>query len=1101
MGCVRKPSYRGVSSRTPAGATMRRVVPVLAAFLVLGSATWAATQRSSRPEGGRKAALIDGSPKKPAYADSLHAPGGESVRAPSDTHLVASRGASSADSAVSQGVWWKHVGFGSPVQVLLLVVGLAGFVFGLATFVRGGPRHKAREALEALGYVVVRQPRIVWWWRWRHSDRGLKEQFYQGRTLDPVECVRHGLEADRVMVRHILPCVSARWREPEYHVDIHGPRYQGKTMVLAKLAFVLAGRGIFRDVLWLDAAVLEQQRRHEALSATAVNHMKTYRGARKRLFVVIDNFAVSTSSPPSSDELHRLTIFCGWMRSNGFVLITSTPEVLPLGTRSTYHLREMAPSEAREIIRAMNRRPSILKKGFAEDPDALLAVAGGTRYYKNELPAFMSLVVDSALSGERITQRLNDSLQDLAPSDDNALKFVSVCQLVEMPLSEAFLVRLLQKSAPGCAADLQRLPERTGRLVRGERTACGAMEFSLGAPHFAGWLLRERFNIQDPGQLEELYSDILGTVAPEEWQHLSIVQADFLRHILQKLAKQRDFRFRPRGAVRASQSDFVRGLPIALALFQRFRVGILSYLDNSKDVEALCVWAETIARMHDLRLAWSLCKRAVGELASGANASGRAFVALADALDELHANDRRTHAFVRQGVTELARRYATLLADRARQEDADLFDYHNRLNQVVHSIMKLCNRIGSHDEAKRAFEQFDESCQLTEPASTHMPRADAVTLLEYATALDKKGDAARAGDVYAVALRVARQRRLSHPSHYPMALTMWARFLSRESGKAEGMKGPTFLAPRRRPRWWPSRPAAEASQTVREMFRMAAELRDQAPEGYPRCLCAHAEWLLAKARTAVTKQEADGCRREAQSLYEESQRWCGEDSVDPYTSLHLADTLAVHGDLLHQSPPTDAKRRALALYDGILRDPHTSRGYRWRVRSSLGVKAEKEEIDGGDIRLVLDHSLEDAEARLAESPRSSLVPLWLASLVVGTRRDILGQKERTKRILDSLFGAWQNCQDQRLALEEILELADATAHQMARAAQRTPDPVNYRDAFLIARLRECIDRLVAQAGKSLKHRVVLEQVLLVSSDLEIAGEITKELLRELRIAE
>jgi len=609
------------------------------------------------------------------------------------------------------------------------------------------------------------------------------------------------------------------------HVEVTGSRRQGKSTLLADLAMHLS-QSRENIVLWHK----ELEIQNAALDWGLLNAYRKKRASRwkQRIFrrkgplrfvIVIDDFIdPSEERLPLKREYFLRQLSEASLSKPSILLITSSPT--PVGDASAlqYDLA-LTPSDEESIVKKLGKEePRLIPADLTLEK--IRGSTGGERLYGSEFVAFLALLVHEAekYGGTDLTAGVRELDLQLSDSSKNMLKYIAVCQLVDVEVLPSVLSRI----NPDVSVD--RLMEESSGWIRRQSLSYSSRGsgLSLGAPHLAATLLRS-LGIQSSEDLECLFADILQVVMHDCAQHLSNEESEFVRHILYRLGKGRHFRFLDAHAIALA------GTVLARSLFARFRDQLHMHIDGLSDARSLCLWAETLARFGQTELVRDVCMRIVACYPEEGQMDEQSFVTFARALSVLSDVELREAGLKILDLPQLLR-----------QADLSRYRITLRLNQAIHAYCDLLKSLGRFREA---LDILEEASGVVEP--------DALTTLLRAELLAMIGDA-EAASLYKSAIDRARESIRRSPGLLIKCLQNYGEYLAQQ----ERSKHPI--------------------EKLEEYYREAAECREYAPEKEPELLCswAHSIARIFPRRAFSNYQRSMQMSKKSQTIYVNSNLGC-----------------------------------------------------------------------------------------------------------------------------------------------------------------------------------------------------------------------------------
>jgi tetratricopeptide (TPR) repeat protein len=645
---------------------------------------------------------------------------------------------------------------------LIEIVGICITIilFLLEIYARIRKRHddfvQTRNRLEDAGYLFVSYAPFP-------KDRRVEYavRFFQGFCEKEllISCASSGFCAERKAVEEIYKYLRGMRGRRFVHIHVYGGRQQGKSVVLALLAYKLAVE-LPRQarqrtlVLWCTDATKQTYKEAVLLTSYAqlagpprwlawpLERLRLRRPIR--VYIFVDDFL-----GPYEERNKNYGDYLEGLYKSEVTLITSAIEASlrdwheRMGTAHAY-IEVAVGLRDEEIPLIIEKFNDLLPLARRIAPTTVIDELGGRRGFNNDLSTLMYyLLTKYAEQTPDFKKELTNLAQD--PDIGEPLKYLAVSQVLELEVPRGLIGRCLNRQAP-LLLDLRLVSNARGWVICRPLSYAGTQEpgLALRSRFLASLLLTEAYGV-DARQFEVLVSNLLAAALQADPGPLEV---EFVRHIFHKLSKGRYFYF-----------PGVSGHALARRLYNLHHdlvERVIRRIEREGDVGSLCRWASTLARVGTTEsLNWSkiIAEKALKMLEdTQTTLNSQDFVALTHAIEY-------DSALIRRGlqVLDVDRMVAEALG---REEPW-------RINQIIHSYAELLAKIGDHEAALNIIKKFEHKVVL-----------DPINLVEQAS-IQKAIDPNVADRLFQRAIEEAQTGpyRITAPTHIVKCYLEYAKFL------------------------------------------------------------------------------------------------------------------------------------------------------------------------------------------------------------------------------------------------------------------------------------------------------------------------------------
>jgi hypothetical protein len=599
-----------------------------------------------------------------------------------------------------------------------MVVGIIGGIFGIIV----GLKHHFYEKKKARDKVFQHINNFYQEEARKTNIKDLKKaklEFYECRSrLSPIENVALGFHIERDTFFEIFNTALKSPTRTFTHVEVIGGRKQGTATLLAHLThklresnnnIVLYHRGNISEGNTLDWGFIYKYRLIKfsrfyriLYKILAILNIKT-----RRIFaIVIDNFTGPWEEKLTKEKeifLDAINKLANKKFGPPIILITSSDREIGNNKSLKYSIN-FTPNDEDNIIHKLSKEePVLISESMTTDKAR--SHTGGYRIYKNEISAFLSLLIQIAIKegDTEFSLTIWNLEKELKPENKNALKYIASCQILDIELIPRVLELLIPQFNPH---DL--INEADG-WIRYQRLSFAdkGSGYALGAPYFAESILNRVFQISNSVVLESIYLQIFETLLKNSNEMLTRGEMEFLRHILYRLSKGRHFHFHN-----------INGVAIARVIFDKYGNDVIVNIIRQSEVNSLCLWAATITRVGKEEQVKNIFNRIIAMIKeNGIQLSPQAFVSMLKALSNFADDD-----LSRESLKVIDFKNWILSYKQSKESD-----FVFRANQIIHSYISLLNNLEKYPEALAIINEM--SNKITLDARSFLLKAEVLEAL------------------------------------------------------------------------------------------------------------------------------------------------------------------------------------------------------------------------------------------------------------------------------------------------------------------------------------------------------------------------------------
>ena len=305
---------------------------------------------------------------------------------------------------------------------------------------------------------------------------------------------------------------------------------------------------------------------------------------RRIVFVFDDLQRRSTADRTAIHEFHSYCEYHSSIDAGISFLFSSTdPEDTMSPEQNTIRLRLDTDDEDKLYEILTEAQPIIVNKAYDTLED-LLADHPAKHHYKNDVQSLTDFIIQHSAPVRDFTPDWFSDTKNESPATQRTLAVVAVSQLLDLPLPEHIAHRMeifdgeIPLESPGA------LIETSRRISRGgEENPDGWRGYVLSSPHYARSLLARRGKLEEPFISETIARMIEHSLvrAESDFRRWNVSDAEFVRHMFQRLAKRRFNRL----------EHFANGSRIAAKLFSDYGSRISHILRSQRAVMNCARWA------------------------------------------------------------------------------------------------------------------------------------------------------------------------------------------------------------------------------------------------------------------------------------------------------------------------------------------------------------------------------------------------------------------------------------------------------------------------------------------------------------------------------
>jgi len=665
--------------------------------------------------------------------------------------------------AQTLGRWWGSLGVVGQLGVFTLLAAILVplVVFWLHRYVECRDRKRATTGqFEALFKRVTPEavnstiPRV------KEEQEAYVQDFFLGKDIDRncLQYVAMDLDIRREALLRPAQQVFEQGRCDVCCIQIVGERQQGKTMLMARLAYDLAKSG--QHAFWCALGKAPEALRKAQLIRAYYEQCQS-RWKKRRLYLFLDDVIRPEDFPegPTEGQRNAERMADTLLGCAVTIVLSGVEAILPRrvqvhtigGSAGDPHSLALTQGEIENIV-AKWREHGLLTLEKAQD---FLRQSRPHRLHRKRLFALLALLYEHAADSltHEFMRKFNREYGSVNTPERNLL-YIAACQILDVPVP----VRLVARLDPGFQMDHSVAVQSCFTNDPDDRV------YLMGAPFLARWVLAKKLGKTTFEDLIAAYDRLLSTAFAVE---------NFGQH-----AGERNFLCQlPYALATGFNSDLFggRGQAVARYLFHQHRGNLEEYFNSKVRASGrrttLIYWGRTFKSLRQWPLAEAAYLEAKRLLEAGASLGER--LVLLNGLKDLPRTESRRAAI------PLARELLDELLAQGKQRG-------QVATAVFTTYCELLEGLGNAREAIRLWDEYEKQGVL---------EADALLLMKLGSLYEILGSRClpQAGEYYARAVQAAESEPTATQTRVNI-LHRYATFLADHPGLRESPRPSAIYA-------------------------------------------------------------------------------------------------------------------------------------------------------------------------------------------------------------------------------------------------------------------------------------------------------------------